>query len=112
MSAEFFNAPAVRAELANIFTLHEDMVRLLNPAVMQNLTAEKQNERIEKVIELIERQKIFYTRLTLESYDDVELQEVRHKIDGIGQRFGFQGTFSQHADTMIQRLKKRLTPPK
>ena len=110
MSTEFFNAPAVRAELANIFTLHEDMVRLLNPAVMKNLTVESQNERIEKVIELIERQKIFYTRLTLESYDDVELLEVRYKIDAIGQRFGFEGTFSQHADTMIDRLKQRLTP--
>ncbi len=112
MSEEFFNAPAVRAELSSIFSLHEDMVRLLNPAVMNLLTAEKQNERIEKVIELIERQKIFYTRLALESYENPDLQEIRGRLDAIGQRFGFEGTFSQHADTMIQRLKKRLTPPK
>jgi len=112
MSDEFFNAPAVRAELASIFSLHEDMVRLLNPALMSTLTAESKNERIEKVIELIERQKIFYTRLSLESYENPELQEIRSKIDAVGQRFGFQGTFSQHADTMIQRLQDRLTPPK
>ena len=111
MSDEFFNAPAVRAELTAIFTLHDDISALINPQVLKFLSDEERDARINKVIALIEKQKIFYTRLQLEAMEDDRLIEVKSRIDAIGNTFGFNGTFSQHADTMINRLKKRLTSP-
>ncbi|AFK66383.1 hypothetical protein SWPG_00134 [Synechococcus phage S-CBM2] len=110
--SEFFNAPAVRAELASIFSLHEDMVQYLQPAIMQNLTVEQRDERIHKVIDLIEKQKVFYFRLCLESKMDESLLEIRSRIDAIGQLFGFKGGFGEHADQMINRLQRQLSSTK
>ena len=77
--SEFFNAPAVRASMAEIQELQEDIMTGIAVRGMRNPTTEEGHLYIAKMRQLLEKQKNFMFRLSLEK-DDKDAIEMKNQI--------------------------------
>ena len=82
--SEFFQSEVVRAEMAEIAELQEEVYN--NVFKFPSMTAEDQKYHVDILEKLIEKQKIIYTRLSLS--DDVEAQEMKKHITESASMFG------------------------
>ena len=75
--SEFFKAPAVRAAMAEIQELQEDIMTGIAVRGMRNPTTEEGHLYIAKMRQLLEKQKNFMFRLSLEKEDEdaIEMKE-------------------------------------
>ena len=107
--SEFFESEIVREELDEIHSLQEDLYGAMLD--FGSLSEEDKKEHIESLIELLEKQRIMYTRLTLS--DDPQAIELLENLRKSVQLLGFpEGTdMSMLFDGMyqtIQNLKRQV----
>jgi hypothetical protein len=108
MSA-FFDSEVVRAEMAEISELQDDVYR----SVFKFMSMDNQQkyEHIEKLERLLEKQKILYTRLSLS--DDPEAAEMKERITesakmmGLPQDVDMMVVFNKMTE-MIQIMKTQI----
>ena len=77
--SEFFKAPAVRAAMAEIQELQEDIMTGIAVRGMRNPTTEEGHLYIAKMRQLLEKQRNFMFRLSLEK-DDEDAIEMKEQI--------------------------------
>ena len=105
----FFQSPVVRAEMAEISELQEEVYS--NVFKFPSMTKEDQLYHVENLTRLIEKQKILYARLSLS--DDPEAQKMKDNIMesatmmGIPNSVDMSKVFEQMS-TMVQTLKTQI----
>ena len=106
---KFFQSPVVRAEMAEISELQEEVYS--NVFKFPSMTKEDQLYHVEILTRLIEKQKILYARLSLS--DDPEAQKMKDNIMesatmmGIPNSVDMSKVFEQMS-TMVQTLKTQI----
>ena len=106
---KFFQSPVVRAEMAEISELQEEVYS--NVFKFPSMTKEDQLYHVEILTRLIEKQKILYARVSLS--DDPEAQKMKDNIMesatmmGIPNRVDMSKVFEQMS-TMVQTLKTQI----
>ena len=87
--SEFFQSEIVREELDGINKIQEEVYG--NMMSFGSLDLEEQKEHIELLIELLEKQKVMYTRLSLS--DDPQAKKMKEQLQQSVQMLGFpEGT--------------------
>ena len=105
----FFQSPVVRAEMAEISELQEEVYT--NIFKFPSMKKEDQLYHVDILERLIEKQQIMYTRLSLS--DDPEAKKMKEQIIESAKMMGFPSSsdmnqaFSQMA-TMVDVLKKQI----
>ena len=106
---KFFQSPVVRAEMAEISELQEEVYS--NVFKFPSMTKEDQLYHVEILTRLIEKQKILYARVSLS--DDPEAQKMKDNIMesatmmGIPNSVDMSKVFEQMS-TMVQTLKTQI----
>ena len=90
---KFFESDMVREEHSKSINFNKKSIRLQQ---FSSMSRKDKLEHIDKLTELLEKQKIMYARLSLS--DDPELKnfkyiEVIHSIDGIPTKYGYELIF-------------------
>ena len=112
--SEFFKAPAVRAAMAEIQELQEDIMTGIAVRGMRNPTTEEGHLYIAKMKKLLEKQKNFMFRLSLETEDPDALEMKEHILESakfLGLKDG--QNINQFFETLSETLAKLETdlPP-
>jgi ribosome-binding ATPase YchF (GTP1/OBG family) len=97
----FFNSEIVQEQLQSIYDTYVDLQKAAE--AIGEMPKEKAIKHIEKTKNLIEKQKLFYTRLQLSSMEDEDAADMKHRIDLITNMFGYN-TLSESLDSMNQYL--------
>tara|TARA_B100000902_G_scaffold146413_1_gene143539 strand:- start:110 stop:439 length:330 start_codon:yes stop_codon:yes gene_type:complete len=102
--SEFFESEIVREELNDINKLQEEIYGSVFS--FASLTPEKRKEHIEDLIELLDKQRIMYTRLSLS--DDPEAVKMKEQLVESIQIMGYpKGTdINVLFDTMKKTIEK------
>ena len=106
---KFFQSPVVRAEMAQISELQEEVYS--NVFKFPSMKKEDQLYHVEILTKLIEKQKILYARVSLS--DDPEAQKMKDNIMesatmmGIPNSVDMSKVFEQMS-TMVQTLKTQI----
>ena len=82
--SEFFQSEVVRAEMAEIAELQEEVYN--NVFKFPSLSKDDQRYHVNILEKLIEKQKVLYTRLSLS--DDAGAQEMKKRITESAEMFG------------------------
>jgi hypothetical protein len=83
----FFNSEIVQEQLQSIYDTYVEL--LDNSDSLTTMPKEEALKHVEKTKNLIEKQKIFYTRLQLSSTMDEDASDMKHRIDLISNMFGY-----------------------
>ena len=112
--SEFFRAPAVRAAMAEIQELQEDIMTGIAVRGMRNPTTEEGHLYIAKMRQLLEKQKNFMFRLSLEK-EDADAIEMKKQIVESAKFLGLKDeqNINQFFETLSETLAKLETdlPP-
>ena len=105
--SEFFKAPAVRAAMAEIQELQEDIMTGIAVRGMRNPTTEEGHLYIAKMRQLLEKQRNFMFRLHLET-EDHDALEMKKQILESAKFLGFKDGKNINAffDTLSITLEK------
>ena len=106
---KFFQSPVVRAEMAEISELQEEVYS--NVFKFPSMTKEDQLYHVEILTRLIEKQKILYARVSL-SYDP-EAQKMKDNIIESASMMGIPNSVDmskvfEQMSTMVQTLKTQI----
>ena len=106
---KFFQSPVVRAEMAEISELQEEVYS--NVFKFPSMTKEDQLYHVEILTKLIEKQKILYARVSLS--DDPEAQEMKDNIIESASMMGIPNSVDmskvfEQMSTMVQTLKTQI----
>ena len=85
--ATFFESEQVQENLNDIFNTYHEIASMTNH--LHKMDVEARIEHIDKCKVLIDKQRNFYTRLTLASKEDAEAADMRVRIDALSQAFGY-----------------------
>ena len=105
--SEFFESEIVQEELREINDLQQEVYgKMMN---INSLSAEEKTEHIEKLIDLLEIQRIMYTRLSLS--DDPKAKELKLQLEKSVTMLGFPegtdiGMLFDHMHQTIKSLEK------
>ena len=110
--SEFFQSEVVRAEMAEIQELQEEVYT--NFFKFPSMSKEDQLYHIEILQDLIEKQKIVYTRLSLS--DDPEAQKMKKQITESAAMFGLPNNidmnlFFNNMSQVIGMMKQQIDRP-
>ena len=112
--SEFFRAPAVRAAMAEIQELQEDIMTGIAVRGMRNPTTEEGHLYIAKMRQRLEKQKNFMFRLSLEK-EDSDALEMKKQIVESAKFLGLKDeqNINQFFETLSETLAKLETdlPP-
>ena len=105
----FFQSPVVRAEMAQISELQEEVDS--NVFKFPSMTKEDQLYHVEILTRLIEKQKILYARVSLS--DDPEAQKMKDNIIESASMMGITNSVDmskvfEQMSTMVQTLKTQI----
>ena len=106
---KFFQSPVVRAEMAEISELQEEVYS--NVFKFPSMTKEDQLYHVEILTKLIEKQKILYARVSLS--DDPEAQKMKDNIIESASMIGIPNSVDmskvfEQMSTMVQTLKTQI----
>ena len=106
---KFFQSPLVRAEMAEISELQEEVYS--NVFKFPSMTKEDQLYHVEILTKLIEKQKILYARVSLS--DDPEAQKMKDNIIESASMMGIPNSVDmskvfEQMSTMVQTLKTQI----
>ena len=106
---KFFQSPVVRAEMAEISELQEEVYS--NVFKFPSMTKEDQLYHVEILTKLIEKQKILYARVSLS--DDPEAQKMKDNIIESASMMGIPNSVDmskvfEQTSTMVQTLKTQI----
>jgi hypothetical protein len=99
----FFNSEIVQEQLQSIYDTYIELVD--NSDNLTSMPKDEALRHVEKTKNLIEKQKIFYTRLQLSSYEDEQASDMKHRIDLISSMFGYRNLI-ESLESMEQYLDK------
>ena len=110
--SEFFQSEVVRAEMAEIAELQEEVYN--NVFKFPSMSVEDQRYHVEILERLIEKQKIVYTRLSLS--DDPEAQKMKKHIIESAEMFGLPNNidmnlFFNNMSQAIGMMKQQIDRP-
>ena len=112
--SEFFKAPAVRAAMAEIQELQEDIMTGIAVRGMRNPTTEEGHLYIAKMRQLLEKQRNFMFRLSLEK-EDSDALKMKKQIVESAKFLGLKDeqNINQFFETLSETLAKLETdlPP-
>jgi len=106
---KFFESDAVRTELEDIQKTYTDLLKM--SAGLSDFTPEERLDHIEKTLELIAKQKVFYARLALASHgmspDDgnEEASFVKERIDTMSKQYSGGMDLMMILQTMEDKLQ-------
>jgi len=106
---KFFESDAVRTELEDIQQTYTDLLKM--SAGLSDFTPEERLDHIEKTLELIAKQKVFYARLALASHgmspDDgnEEATFVKERIDTMSKQYSGGMDLMMILQTMEDKLQ-------
>ncbi len=105
--SEFFKAPAVRAAMAEIQELQEDIMTGIAVRGMRDPTSEEGYMYIDKMKKLLEKQRNFMFRLSLEKEDEDAI-EMKEQIMESAKFLGLQPNqnIAEFFDTLSVTLDK------
>ena len=106
---KFFQSPVVRAEMAEISELQEEVYS--NVFKFPSMTKEDQLYHVEILTRLIEKQKILFARVSLS--DDPEAQKMKDNIIESASMMGIPNSVDmskvfEQMSTMVQTLKTQI----
>ena len=110
--SEFFQSEVVRAEMAEIAELQEEVYN--NVFKFPSMSVEDQRYHVEILERLIEKQKIVYTRLSLS--DDPEAQKMKKQIIESASMFGLpenvdMNIFFNNMSQAVGMMKQQIDRP-
>jgi hypothetical protein len=106
----FFNSDIVQEQLQSIYDTYMELQK--SAEVISQMPKETAKNHILKTKQLIEKQKIFYTRLQLSSWEDEDAADMKHRIDLITNMFGYDSlseslaSMDQYLDNVLASLDK------
>ena len=106
---EFFRSAQVRAALAELADIQDDLSHTLsNPRILSD---DEKKDYVKKLKLFLEKQKLFFFRVSLS--DDPEAVQVKEHILDTAQMFGFKemtgmDKFFQQLDETIKKVEKDL----
>ena len=106
---KFFQSPVVRAEMAEISELQEEVYS--NVFKFPSMTKEDQLYHVEILTKLIEKQKILYARVSLS--DDPDAKKMKEQIVESASMMGIPSSTDmskvfEQMSTMVQTLKTQI----
>ena len=99
----FFKSEQVQENLHEIFQTYQEVAN--RTSQISTMTSEEKLDHIEDCKNLIDRQKTFYTRLALASYEDPEAADMKTRIDALCNAFGYN-TLPECMEAMVATLEK------
>jgi len=99
----FFKSEQVQENLQSIFTTYQEVAN--RTSQLGKMSSEEKLEHIQDCKNLIDRQRTFYTRLELASYDDPEAADMKNRINALCNAFGYQ-SLPECMEAMIETLNK------
>ena len=111
--SEFFQSEVVRAELAEIAELQEEVYN--NVFKFPSMSVDDKKYHVEVLEKLIDKQKIVYTRLSLS--EDPEAQKMKKQITESAAMFGLPNNidmnlFFNNMSQAIGMMKQQIDRPK
>ena len=109
MLTEFFRSAQVRAALAELAEIQDDLAHTMsNPRILSD---DEKKDYVKKLKLFLEKQKLFFFRVSLS--DDPEAVQVKEHILDTAQMFGFKemtgmDKFFQQLDDTIKKVEKDL----
>ena len=101
----FFKSEQVQENLQDIFRTYQEIAAMSQR--LPEMSREQRVEHIEDCIFLVEKQRTFYTRLSLSAPTDEEAADMKMRINAMSQAFGFKDLMDC-LDTMIKTLETAL----
>tara|TARA_R100000005_G_C4963197_1_gene179063 strand:+ start:653 stop:988 length:336 start_codon:yes stop_codon:yes gene_type:complete len=101
--SQFFQSEQVQTDLQNIFDTYQEVAS--RTSQLGTMTKEEKLEHISDCRNLIDRQKNFYTRLTLASYDDPAASDMKTRINALANAFGYRD-LAECMDAMVRTLEQ------
>ena len=107
---DFFKSEVIAEELDELQVCYTDLLKMSQN--FQTLDPDGQLEHIEKTLELIAKQKVFYARLNLmqsqldlEEDSDQEIKEIKDRIDSCSSVYSGGQNLMAGLDAMEQKLQ-------
>lgn len=86
--SKFFQSEQVQDNLKDIFQTYQEIAVISQ--ILPTLPLDKRLEHIEDCKYLIDKQKTFYTRLSLSAPEDEEAADMKQRINAMAQAFGYR----------------------
>ena len=99
----FFKSEQVQANLQDIFNTYQEVASMTSR--LGSMNKKEKLEHIEDCKILIDKQKTFYTRLCLASYEDAEAADMKTRINALSQAFGYRD-LAECMDAMVATLEQ------
>ena len=103
MSEPFYHSEVVRQELHDMQSLYKDLydISIRFPLMAQ----QEKRDHLEKTMELVAKQKVFYARLSLMSLEDKEAADLKIRIDQMTALYSGGQGINDVLENMSKRLK-------
>ena len=101
--SNFFDSDQVQTDLHNIFQTYQGIANKTSQLPM--MSKEDKLKHIEDCKGLIDKQKTFYTRLSLAANEDPEAADMKTRINALSNAFGYQD-LTQCMEAMVQTLEQ------
>ena len=105
----FFKSEQVQENLQDIFRTYQEIAAMSQR--LPEMSREQRVEHIEDCIFLVEKQRTFYTRLSLSAPTDDEAADMKMRINAMSQAFGFSSLYEcldKLKETLAAARKKEL----
>ena len=99
----FFKSEQVQENLQDIFDTYQQIASMTSQ--LGSMNKQEKLNHIEDCKTLIDKQKTFYTRLCLASYEDAEAADMKTRINALSNAFGYRD-LSECMDAMVATLEQ------
>ena len=99
--SKFFRSQIIQEEMQDIFETQKDLYAVIMRFPM--MTVEEQRDHMKKLISLIDKQEVMWTRLSLS--DDPEAKEMKDKIQMTSAAMGFKNV---NMNTIFNNMRQTL----
>ena len=99
----FFKSEQVQENLQDIFNTYQEIASMTSR--LGSMNKQEKLSHIEDCKTLIDKQKTFYTRLCLASYEDAEAADMKTRINALSQAFGYRD-LAECMDAMVATLEQ------
>ena len=106
MTDSFFQTDQMQKEMEDIQTCYTDLLKM--SAGLKDFNPQQKKDHIEKTLELIAKQKVFYARLALASHEEGNEETVafvKERVDQMSQVYSGGMNLMQILDTMEEKLR-------
>ena len=106
MTADFFQSEVVQEELEQIQECYTELLKM--SAGLKEFNPQERLEHIEKTLELVAKQKVFYARLQLaanELQDDDSAKEIKSRIEMMSTEYSGGMNLTMVLDQMEDKLR-------